>query len=161
MESERFGLTPKFPEAELPNLPAGADIQMEQRQKDLPNGSMHRIWRQSFDVDADFELPEVEHAEMGSLTLPDGSVKRTFRPKGGFKWPEIHLPKFHLPDWHFHRAGSKERSPSPGHDDRDHGFSMKMPSFGFGGQRSQEPFPNLTAWTVCWSTCSRRWTFQS
>ncbi|KAF0305770.1 Neuroblast differentiation-associated protein AHNAK [Amphibalanus amphitrite] len=127
----------EIPDSELPGLPEGADVLIEP----LDDGTVRRIWRQSFDVDADFEIPEVEHAEMGSLTTPDGSIKRTYRPKGGFKWPEIHLPKFHLPDWHFHRGSSKERSPSPDNyqDDREHGFSIKMPSFGFGGKGTKVP----------------------
>ena len=118
----RLQISTEVPEADLPNLPTGADVEVTV----LPDGSKRRVWRQSFDVDADFELPAVEGAEMEEVKLPDGGVQVSYKPKGGFKWPDIHLPKFHLPDWEFR---SKD---SPSKDEHDSSFGLKMPSFGFG-----------------------------
>ena len=124
----------EIPETELKDLPEGADIQVETS----PDGPPRRIWRQTFDVDADFELPEVEGAITEEVSLPDGTIKKTIRPKDGFTWPDIHLPKFHLPDWQF--KFGRDRSPSPTKKEKaDQSFSMKMPSFGFGGKSPKVP----------------------
>ncbi|XP_037084030.1 neuroblast differentiation-associated protein AHNAK-like [Pollicipes pollicipes] len=117
-------------EAEIPDLPANAKIEV------LPGGQPGKVWKQEFDVDADFELPEIEGAEMCQVELPGGIHKKTFKPIGGLKWPEMHLPKITLPDW---QLKSRERSPSPTKKDTDLSFGMKMPSFGFGTKGPKVP----------------------
>ena len=95
-------ITTEVTEPELSSLPKDAKIEVES----LPSGKTRKVWRQYFDVDPEYQLPEIQGAEVEKVTMPDGSIKTSYKPSGGFKWPEFHMPKFHLPDWEFEKKAS-------------------------------------------------------
>ncbi|KAF0305769.1 Periaxin [Amphibalanus amphitrite] len=123
-------------DVDLPRLPN--DVSVEKIP--LPDGKIKNMLNQKFQANAELPLPKLSGADIDDIKLPDGSIKTSFKPKAGFKWPKITLPEFELPDWQF---GSGDRSPSPerkqSKGDHDFHFGMKMPSFGFGGKGPKIP----------------------
>ena len=119
----------EIPDVDLPKL--SGDLKVDKIT--LPDGGIKNVLNQKFKANAELPLPKLSGADIDDIKLPDGSIKTSYKPKAGFKWPKITLPSLEMPDWEF---GSKERSPSPEkkHDkgDSDFHLGMKMPSFGFG-----------------------------
>ncbi|XP_043204451.1 neuroblast differentiation-associated protein AHNAK-like [Amphibalanus amphitrite] len=130
MKGREVVVSTEIPDVDLPKL--SADLKTEKIT--LPDGEIKNVLTQKFKGNAELPLPKVSGADIDDLKLPDGSIKTSFKPKVGFKWPKISLPSLQLPDWDF---GSGDRSPSPERkekdkEDSDFSFGIKMPSFGFG-----------------------------